>query len=439
MPDQVMAQVRSTRGETFDLALPNMCTVGDLRCFLIEQYQYHPNTKLLFNGLVADDMSRVTDYPYGSLVIATPSNSSPTSHRNISTEPPQPSLRSPVKQRAPRQNNSSRTRQCAEVKTAEQVQSRAPPATNYAPTTGSQLCDSVQQQQKSPPGSNQGSYQKAPQSTPSSGSSLQPARAAHLSSVAAELPPPASPTSTGPQPLQEEPSKATLRKSPVFVDNPTSSSKMCLQGQGRVSSRGSQNELGGSRAQSPGQTPRGEETASCRDTDTPGRESATPAAAPWQKTTFTVRCIVTGTSDEVSVRIEGDASVADLMERIVETLPSLASGTGIVYRGKLLAPTAENRLFNVGIRGDCDVFVASGEYANPEAVILFEIEQEVRSIEAALQNCVTESVRKGLYENLMNALLRTDGLQSLDGVWRQRRKDTVSSITRLQDQLAVST
>lgn len=135
--------------------------------------------------------------------------------------------------------------------------------------------------------------------------------------------------------------------------------------------------------------------------------------------------------------MNGESSVVDLLLAVVAAAPEVAGVAHVVSHGKTLPQTAHSKLFDLGIRSDAHVFIASGEYSNPEIIVLLEVEEDTARVEQALQEQLTSLQRKGYYEELMRILFRTDSLQSLEGEWRQRRKDAVKRITSLQDTLNV--
>ncbi|CAD2218328.1 BAG domain containing protein, putative [Angomonas deanei] len=165
----------------------------------------------------------------------------------------------------------------------------------------------------------------------------------------------------------------------------------------------------------------------------PPTQLDTPAH--WQEVVFTVTCVVPSLEKEIKLELTADVSVADLLLTILSVCPQLGSSATVVYKGKTLSATTDNKLFNCGMRSDCTVYVAAGTYGNPEIIVLLEIEAAVNRIEAAKNGPLTDVERKGYYEELMRLLLQTDGLQTLEGVWKQKRRDTVKRITALQDQI----
>ncbi|ORC87867.1 uncharacterized protein TM35_000191110 [Trypanosoma theileri] len=115
---QVRVQIRSVRGETVDLAVPSGCTVGQLRNFLIQEYDYPPTTRLMYNTSVVGDDSYVEEFPYGSLVIVTPADSR---HMNYETRP-QASLSSYGAQRQQQQQQRQQQQQQQQQRQQQQQQ-----------------------------------------------------------------------------------------------------------------------------------------------------------------------------------------------------------------------------------------------------------------------------------------------------------------------------
>lgn len=150
-----------------------------------------------------------------------------------------------------------------------------------------------------------------------------------------------------------------------------------------------------------------------------------------------VECNIPSLNQVVSVPINSEFTVLDLIRAVEAAVPTLTPEAQVVYRGKLLPKSLQAKLFDSGIRSDARVFIAAGEYSNTEKITLLEIEADTAVIESAMKSPLTDPQRKGYYEELMRILFRTDGLQSLEGKWRQRRKDVVNHITSLQDKLGV--
>ncbi|CCW66280.1 unnamed protein product, partial [Phytomonas sp. Hart1] len=147
-----------------------------------------------------------------------------------------------------------------------------------------------------------------------------------------------------------------------------------------------------------------------------------------------IHCSIPAQRRGVNVELSSDAAVGDLMLSIVAEVPEAATGK-LVFRGKVLPQSPESSLFNIGIRGDCTVFLASGEYSNVDLIVFEEIEMEVNKIEKDVGSATTNLQKKWYYEELMRILFRVDGLQDLEGQWKQKRKDMVKRITDLQDKL----
>lgn len=153
---------------------------------------------------------------------------------------------------------------------------------------------------------------------------------------------------------------------------------------------------------------------------------------------FTVECSVPSLKRSVFVQMNGESSVVDLVLAVVAEAPEIGGEAQVIYRGKILPQNQRAKLFDLGMRADTRVFIAAGEYSNPETITLLEIERDTDEIDKAMKGGgLTDLQRKGYYEELMRILFRTDGLLSLEGEWRQRRKDAVKRITALQDALGV--
>lgn len=150
---------------------------------------------------------------------------------------------------------------------------------------------------------------------------------------------------------------------------------------------------------------------------------------------ITCRIIEFGTSHTVNLEI--DATVLDLVEKLKKEVKCISSPITVVRNRKVL-PLAETKLFNLGIRGPCTVYVGTGEFSNSEIVSLTEVEEVLSGIEAQQIESLSNNQRNTYYEELMSLILSADSFQALDGEWRQRRKAVVRRITLLQDQLKSS-
>ncbi|KAF8280653.1 hypothetical protein TcBrA4_0092400 [Trypanosoma cruzi] len=154
----------------------------------------------------------------------------------------------------------------------------------------------------------------------------------------------------------------------------------------------------------------------------------------------------------INLELPGDATLGDLLLEVVSQEPRLA-GSKVVFRGKLLSGS-DAKLNAYGIYADAlpsslsltnpdasgvyTLFFASGEYSEPQKVMLLEIEADTACIESIIKDGgLTIQQRRGYYEELMRILFRTDNLQELEGEWRSRRNDAVMRATRIQDVLNV--
>ncbi|GET88484.1 hypothetical protein, conserved [Leishmania tarentolae] len=444
-PEQTKAQIRSTRGETIDLALPITCLVGELRSFLIEEYGYDPNTRLLYNGLVSDDNSYVCDYPFGSLMIATPAD----------VHQPRQSL--PLRQSA-----------AAHVPSQQQQQEPTPepprPTAHLSPTA-STSADVVRKKPAAPMSANTNaasrkmSQEEAPLepakpkrnsttlkhrrknsgaqlrsiSNDSTGSQSRPMKGDGVSDAAHSLP--------APSPPQPPPQLAATNNGA----SPAPGSGRAPPGKGQRHSpwpQGSQNASAAPSSTATSQAADLPPSPCSAETNVPTAEVLSGEGGneddnQRRRVQLTVECHIPSLSQVVPVHLNGDSSVSDLIQAVVSAVPGLKSDVQVVHRGKALPVSPKAKLFDLGIRSDARVFIAEGEYNDTEKITLLEIEEEIVRIQQMMESPLTDLQRKGYYEELMRILFRADALQSLEGVWRQRRKDAVKHITSLQDALGV--
>lgn len=463
-PEQTKAQIRSTRGETIDLALPVSCLVGELRAFLIEEYNYDPNTRLLYNGLIADDNSYVCDYPFGSLMIATPADMQP--HRQ-----PLP----------PRQQQLQQVHQQQQLLQQLQQQrlqepARTSPRTSSRPASGGSR-KNRQGEQVPANNNNNNNNNAARRANPADGSQSSGKKSKSRGPIVKNLPkrspPKTNSTSTesnssdnaAPQP--PAPVDAS-QPPPVATRDRTSPNNHNNTG----SACGQPNRVNSARNLGSARTAVATQDASEPPASSPPATTAVPAQSftPPPPTTqaqapataappvsaeaaandddneevshrlrvrFTVECHIPSLQRLVPVQMNGESSVVDLMHAVLAEAPEIGVDAQVVFRGKVLPQNAQTKLFDLGIRTDTRVFIAAGEYSNPETITLLEVEEDTAEIDKAMKTNLTDLQRKGYYEELMRILFRTDGLQSLEGEWRQRRKDAVKRITALQDALGV--
>ncbi|KAG5479020.1 hypothetical protein LSCM1_02862 [Leishmania martiniquensis] len=439
-PEQTKAQIRSTRGETIDLALPVTCLVGELRKFLIEEYGYDPNTRLLYNGFIADDKSYVCDYPFGSLMIAIPADtqpqrqSLPPRQAAVAHQPPQKQQHQqpppseppyPTADRSPAVSTSTdavRKNKAADVMStntnaAKGKVSPTEPSVETLKRKGHSTF--VKQRPK------YSARQVRSRSTESTGSHSCTTKAESTSATASLHPVPSPP-----------PPAATSNDT-----SPAPGSARALSGAGQHSSswpEGPRDVPAAPSSAAPSQAANSPSSArTSTAAEAPTGEGSNSDDNQRQRVRLTVECHIPSLRQVVPVLINGDSSVSDLIMAITATVPALTPEAQVVYRGKVLPKAPHSKLFDSGIRSDARVFIAAGDYSNAEKITLLEIEEDTAVIERAMSSTLTDLQRKGYYEELMRILFRTDGLQSLEGEWRQRRKDAVKHITSLQDALGV--
>ncbi|KPA85597.1 hypothetical protein ABB37_00008 [Leptomonas pyrrhocoris] len=464
-PEQTKAQIRSTRGETIDLALPLSCPVGELRNFLIDEYNYDPNTRLLYNGLIADDNSYVCDYPFGSLMIATPadmqSHRQPLPPRQQHQQPqlyqqrPQEPARTSPRTSAPPNSGTSRKTKPAEMNNTN--------ANNAEPRRMSQTDGSPDSNKKNKTASTVKKHppKRSPRKMRSTSAESDGSDGAAPQSRAANAPTPPVPVDASPPPTA---AAAAVREGV----SPSNNSVGSARGQAnRVNSARTPNTA--TDAVDASSSPSSTAAAPPQRFSPPPppsppqpQPSSAPAAAPPSpsaaqpsspavdvqnaaedehnhrlRVRFTVECHIPSLKRVVQVQMNGESSVVDLVLAVVAEVPEIGGEAQVVFRGKILPQNPQAKLFDLGMRADTRVFVAAGEYSNPETITLLEIEKDTSEIDKATKTNLTDLQRKGFYEELMRILFRTDGLQSLEGEWRQRRKDAVKRITELQDKLGV--
>lgn len=461
-PEQTKAQIRSTRGETIDLALPVTCLVGELRMFLIDEYGYDPSTRLLYNGLVADDNSYVCDYPFGSLMIATPADLAPqrqalpprqpaSGHQRSAAPPPPPptaqeALRPTVNPApispSPNAADAARKNRAAEqsAPSATTTSARAAPR-NVSPP------EPAQETVKARRGSNT-AVKHRPKNSPrqvrststESGSSQGRAVKANSAAPAAAAPAPAAAasnatTANGSSAPAAAPSPAT----PAPPAAPQNSAAASNSGRAPASTAPAPAAPAPPTAAPPSPFSQRGAAAAAAAAEAPVGDAGEGGSEDNHRlrVRVNVECHIPSLQQVVPVHMNGESSVSDLILAVAAAVPALPPDAQVVYRGKLLPKSPNAKLFDLGIRSDARVFIAAGEYSNAERITLLEIEEDAAVIERAMKTQLTDLQRKGYYEELMRILFRTDGLQSLEGEWRQRRKDAVKRITALQDALGV--
>ncbi|KEG07853.1 hypothetical protein DQ04_08641010 [Trypanosoma grayi] len=168
---------------------------------------------------------------------------------------------------------------------------------------------------------------------------------------------------------------------------------------------------------------------------------------------ISLKCVVPALKKNIPLMLAEDATLDDLLVAVVAQDPRLA-GSKVIFRGKLLkeshvklsvagirpgAPPSSVISTNPNMAGVYTLFFASGEFSDPEKVMLLEIEADVACVETEVERGeLTLQQRRGYYEELMRILFRTDDLQELEGEWRARRKEVVLKVTSMQDRLRVT-
>lgn len=179
-------------------------------------------------------------------------------------------------------------------------------------------------------------------------------------------------------------------------------------------------------------------------------ETVRHSPIPKKETSFPEKCTASMKTDALCItcriiefdishtmNMEIESTVVDLVERIKNEVKCINSPITVVRNRKVL-PLTETKLFNLGIRGPCTVYVGTGEFCNSEIVSLIEVEEILSGIEAQQIESLSTHQREKYYEELMSLILSVDSFQTLHGEWRQRRKAIVHRITLLQDQLKSS-
>ncbi|KAF8280726.1 hypothetical protein TcBrA4_0093120 [Trypanosoma cruzi] len=135
---------------------------------------------------------------------------------------------------------------------------------------------------------------------------------------------------------------------------------------------------------------------------------------------ISVKCMVPALKKSINLELPGDATLGDLLLEVVSQEPRLA-GSKVVFRGKLLSGS-DAKLNAYGIYADAlpsslsltnpdasgvyTLFFASGEYSEPQKVMLLEIEADTACIESIIKDGgLTIQQRRGYYEELMRILL----------------------------------
>lgn len=169
----------------------------------------------------------------------------------------------------------------------------------------------------------------------------------------------------------------------------------------------------------------------------PNRSPSTERTGSSSSDTLCIICRIPEISKVFMVSMRVDSTVLDLVESLKQEVDGIGSPISVVRNRKVL-PLSDTKLFTLGIRGSCTVYIGSGEYSNPEIVSLLEVEDSLATIEEEQKKSLTVLQKDAYYEELMKLLLSIDGLDTLEGEWRQRRRENVRRITLLQDSLKPS-
>ncbi|CCW61937.1 unnamed protein product [Phytomonas sp. EM1] len=437
--DEVTIRVRSWRGETIDLSVPKTCTVGELLDFLTNEYRYSDKTCLMYNNVPVNVNDYVSDYPYDSLMIAEPKHNSVPQTQGYRTQQAQSFVpsnghdhskvhgRGQYHQQSPPQRVEPQPLPAKQPEEKlEKVPNQAKSPFHVAPThsrrqvnTYPKLNTSDCDRKQTPPTSRANSRALF---SPDGESSRAPVG---LSSLA--------PKSSISKKASGEPESGVAQYPTKLPRKNENFSERASSAHGSTHAKAF---VCSTAKDSPGSLC-GAEITSASGVDNSGVLGPSEGRpTPRQPARLMIHCCVPAQRRTVNVELSSDASMADLMLSIVAEVPEAVTGK-LVFRGKVLPQTPESSLFNVGIRGECMVFVASGEYSNLDLIFLEEIEMDVDRIEKDIENSTTDLQKKGYYEELMRILFRVDGLQNLEEQWKQKRKDMVKRITYLQDKLNV--
>ncbi len=155
-------------------------------------------------------------------------------------------------------------------------------------------------------------------------------------------------------------------------------------------------------------------------------------ATPAKDSVVRITAVVPDLQKRLQLDLAHDSTLADLITAAIAKEPSLL-GCKVVVQGRVVSGPSKTISSLAIIAGDT-VYLASGSFSNPNHLLLYQINDEYLAVKHELEsNTVTAQRKKGLYEQLMRALFRTDDLTDLEDEWRARRKQLVKDITALQD------
>ncbi|RNF06443.1 hypothetical protein TcG_10528 [Trypanosoma cruzi] len=452
----IRVQIRSLRGETMDVEVPRECTVGQLREFLIGYYGYPPATSLVYGSYVVGDESLVEEFPFGSLVLVT---SLDGAQRGYPAQ--QQQIVTPQQRGQHFYNQQRQQQQCSQNQGHGKLQQpQREPFNPFSPVGDKQQ---KQQQQEDRSGfdsrgpkkesaalvskpfhsrTDSNSMASGGTTTPRIGKdnkqSSCPGEKLRSFSCQSSPPPQRSPHETVPS-GKTSPSKFVRNAFPSTAPVESGDGKGSLDRTPRKNSQSTPS-IDASR------TPRDTNIEVTRGVSEDAGDTASVASR------ISVKCMVPALKKSINLELPGDATLGDLLLEVVSQEPRLA-GSKVVFRGKLLSGS-DAKLNAYGIYADAlpsslsltnpdasgvyTLFFASGEYSEPQKVMLLEIEADTACIESIIKDGgLTIQQRRGYYEELMRILFRTDNLQELEGEWRSRRKDAVMRATRIQDVLNV--
>ncbi|KAF5219031.1 hypothetical protein ECC02_008032 [Trypanosoma cruzi] len=459
----IRVQIRSLRGETMDVEVPRECTVGQLREFLIGYYGYPPATSLVYGSYVVGDECLVEEFPFGSLVLVTSLDGAqrgyPAQQQQIAT-PQQRGQHFYNQQRQQQQRSQNQGH-------GKLQQPQREPFNPFFPVGDKQQKQQQQQEEdrsvfdsREPKKESAASVSKPFHSRTDSNSMASggtttprigndnkqpgcPGEKLRSFSCQSSSPPPPPPPQRSPH--DTVPSGKTSPSK--FVRNAFPSTAPVESGDGK----GSLDRTPRKNSQS---TPSIDASRTPRDTNIEVTRGVSEDAGDTASVAprISVKCMVPALKKCINLELPGDATLGDLLLEVVSQEPRLA-GSKVVFRGKLLSGS-DAKLNAYGIYADAlpsslsltnpdasgvyTLFFASGEYSEPQKVMLLEIEADTACIESIIKDGeLTIQQRRGYYEELMRILFRTDNLQELEGEWRSRRKDAVMRATRIQDVLNV--
>lgn len=161
------------------------------------------------------------------------------------------------------------------------------------------------------------------------------------------------------------------------------------------------------------------------------QRSATP-----QPEKIVVKGVIPALQSVIDIPLVGSATLADLVTAALSMDTRLA-GCKIAFRGKFIVGPMDKTLHSFGIRDGDSIHLATGPFCDVNVLSLFRIEEDLTRISGIIDGTpsLSEQERKGLYEELMRVLFRTDDLQEVEGELRMKRKEMVKRITSLQDRL----